>query len=120
MLKIWDWMSGIVKHEIQVWDTVEPYIRIRSSKRKRGADAEDASEARRRGRGKKAKAKGKAKAEAETTDAGETPPVAETSDDTPTAPIDNPVGVEENVEKVLVINKIETTASRRIIFSAVG
>ncbi|KAG6897821.1 hypothetical protein C0992_010625 [Termitomyces sp. T32_za158] len=121
MLKIWDWMTGAVKHEIPVWDTVEPYIRVRSSKRKRWADSEDAPEVRRRGRGKKTKGKGKAKAgeEAEAADAGEAP-VNETLDNAPAASVGNPVNLEEKAEKVLVIHKIETTASRRIIFSVVG
>ncbi|KNZ74606.1 tRNA (guanine-N(7)-)-methyltransferase subunit TRM82 [Termitomyces sp. J132] len=119
MLKIWDWMTGLVKHEIPVWETVEPYIRIRSSKRKRGADSEDGSEVRRKGRGKKAKGKGKAKAEAEADDVVETP-VIETSENALASNTGDSVGVEDKVEKVLVIHKIETTASRNIIFSAVG
>ncbi|KAG6902580.1 hypothetical protein C0995_014587 [Termitomyces sp. Mi166 len=114
-LKIWDWMAGTIKHEIPVWVTVEPYIRIRSSKRKREADSEDGTEVRRKGRGKK----GKAKAKTDAADAGETP-VTETPENAVAVSAGGPIDVEEKVEKVLVIHKIETTASRRIIFSVVG
>ncbi|KAG6908959.1 hypothetical protein DXG01_002565 [Tephrocybe rancida] len=121
-LKIWDWMAGTVKHEIPVWDVVEPYIRVSSSKRKRGDDGEDVSGAKRKGRGKKARGKGKAKAESEAPE-GEETPVAEAPEDVAAASgatTGETAGTEEKVDKVLVIHKIETTNSRRIIFSAVG
>ncbi|KAG6853880.1 hypothetical protein C0991_000345, partial [Blastosporella zonata] len=120
-LKIWDWMTGTVKHDIPVWDAVEPYIRVRNTKRKRGDDGEDAPETKRKGRGKKAKGKGKAKAEQDPAD-GEETLVTETPEnvaDTSAAPTTSNVAGTEG-EKVLVIRKIETTTSRHIIFSAVG
>ncbi|GLB41843.1 putative required for the formation of N(7)-methylguanine at position 46 (m7G46) in tRNA [Lyophyllum shimeji] len=124
MLKIWDWMTGTLKHEIRVWDAVEPYIRVRIPKRRRGEEDEEDSESRRKARGKKAEGKGKAKEaespvetaakEEEGVPAATTPTGPETRD-TPTP------GEEEKADKVLVIRKIDTVPStRHVVFSAVG
>ncbi|KAG6869202.1 hypothetical protein C0993_009065 [Termitomyces sp. T159_Od127] len=108
VLMVWDWMAGSVKSEIPVWDAVEPYMRVRGSKRRRGADGEGASEGGRRGRGRKTKGSARAK---EGAGAGET------TENAPAAAVETQ---EEKTEKVLVVQKIETTASRRIVFSVVG
>ncbi|KAF8074939.1 quinon protein alcohol dehydrogenase-like superfamily [Lyophyllum atratum] len=118
-LKIWDWMTGVVKHEVSVGDTVEPYIRVRTPKRRRGEDGEDGPETRRKGRGKKAKGKGKAKAESEVAEAE----IAEVAEDASgaTGVEETPLpGAEDNAEKVLVIRKIDSVSSRHLVFSAVG
>ncbi|KAG6826553.1 hypothetical protein H0H92_015328 [Tricholoma furcatifolium] len=138
-LKVWDWMSGTAKYEIPVWDAVEPFIRVRSPKRKRGEEGGEAGEAKRKGRGKKAKGRGKGKGkekakaedeageeeekdEAEEVEA-EAEAAAEVQDEV-VAP-DTPVGAgnvaeEDKGDKILVIRKIETTPSRHVLFSAVG
>ena len=41
MLKIWDWMSGDVLNEIQIFDSVLPFIKVRPPKRKRAKDREE-------------------------------------------------------------------------------
>ncbi|KAF5383622.1 hypothetical protein D9615_003555 [Tricholomella constricta] len=115
-LKIWDWMTGTVKHDINVWDAVEPYIRIPAPKKRRREDDDDVPEAKRKGRGKKAKGKGKAKPE---TEAKAEEVVEEAQEGGAAAPSDALIP-EKKAEKVLVINKIDTAASRHIVFSAVG
>jgi tRNA (guanine-N(7)-)-methyltransferase subunit TRM82 len=41
VLKIWDWMTGVVKHEVSVLEIVEPFIAVRALKRKRGQAEDD-------------------------------------------------------------------------------
>ncbi|KAG5650540.1 hypothetical protein H0H81_011869 [Sphagnurus paluster] len=120
VLKIWHWMTGTVKHEISVWEAVEPYIRVRCPKRRRGEDEEDAPEAKRKGRGKKAKGKGKGKVqggEETVEDLQEGGTVTELPGP---APMDTQGGEVEKKDKVLVIRKIDTLPSRYLVFSAVG
>jgi len=35
-LKFWDWMLGTITHEVGIFRTVEPYIEVRPSKKRRG------------------------------------------------------------------------------------
>ncbi|KAG5647492.1 hypothetical protein DXG03_009429 [Asterophora parasitica] len=124
-LKIWDWMTGAVKHEIQLWDAVEPYIRVSAPKRRRGDDDDEAPEAKRKGRGKKAKGKGKAKgAQAGAAKAGDDEPAEEAKEEVvaaaPAVKNGPTMELDERVEKVLVIQKIDSAPSRQILFSAVG
>ncbi|KAH9893323.1 WD40-repeat-containing domain protein [Cubamyces lactineus] len=67
MLKVWDWMSGKLLSEVSVFETVEPYIKVKAPKWRRGwndseGDGEEGSaestskgkgKGRRRGKGKK-------------------------------------------------------------------
>lgn len=120
MLKIWDWMEGVVKHEIGVWGVVEPLVVIRGSKWKRGAD-DDSQEGRRKGKGKKSKGKGKNKGKEtiQNLDTADLPQEGEPEE------VNMQQGLEpgEGGEKILVIHKIETLSSQglhHLVFSAVG
>ncbi|KAI0352084.1 WD40 repeat-like protein [Trametes cingulata] len=70
MLKIWDWMSGKLLSEVSVFDAVEPRIKVKAPKSRRGWSNEDgdadegAAEAKAKGKGKgRRKGKGKKGAE---------------------------------------------------------
>ena len=115
MLKIWDWMTGVLKHEVAVLDAVEPFMAVRALKRKRvyGDDHDDEGEVPEGARIKRKKGKGKEKEKAKEK--------GEADDDEG----EDEVEVEENSkpEKVLVIHKIDTFLSDsgpQVIFSAVG
>ena len=115
MLKIWDWMTGVLKHEVAVLDAVEPFMAVRALKRRRGyGDLDDDGEIpegarikhkkRRKGKGKE-----KAKEKDKEADIDEDEIEVEEEDSKP--------------ERVLVINKIDTLPSEsgpQVIFSAVG
>jgi len=112
MLNIWDWMTGVIKHEVAVLDAVEPFMVIRALKRKRvygdPDDDEDAPEGARTKR-QKGHRKGKGKEKAKEKD--------KEDDDESEADKDLKPG------KVLVIHKIDTLPSEtgpQVIFSAVG
>ena len=115
MLKIWDWMTGVLKHEVAVLDAVEPFMAVRALKRKRGYgdDHDDEGEVPDGARIKRKKGKGKEKEKAKEKD--------EADDDEG----EDEVEVEDDSkpEKVLVIHKIDTFLSDsgpQVIFSAVG
>ena len=114
MLKIWDWMTGVVKHEVAVLDAVEPFIAVRASKRKRGHDdLDDEGEVPEGARIKHKKRKGKGKEKDKEVDA----------DDDEGEDGEEEVGETSKPEKVLVVHKIETLPSDsgpQVIFSAVG
>ncbi|KAF8817442.1 hypothetical protein BYT27DRAFT_7227146 [Phlegmacium glaucopus] len=120
MLKIWDWMTGVIKHEVAVLDAVEPFIAIRALKRKRGYDLDDGEDApegarirRKKGHRKgKGKEKAKEKDDEADGDGGENEGEADEDEEKDSKP-----------EKVLVIHKIDTLPSEiglQVIFSAVG
>ncbi|RDB23684.1 tRNA (guanine-N(7)-)-methyltransferase non-catalytic subunit TRM82 [Hypsizygus marmoreus] len=129
VLKIWDWMTGKVKHEIEIWETVEPYVKVRGSRRRRGGeDGEEGNEGKRRGKGKKSKGKGKGKAKTEVDkETKEAEAVEETEDvvndaEGSAAP-EHSTDSDGDAEKVLVVRKIDTVTSgdsRYIVFNAVG
>ncbi|KAF8159551.1 WD40-repeat-containing domain protein [Crassisporium funariophilum] len=122
MLKIWNWMTGEVKHEISVADAVEPFMAVRAVKRKWYACEDDGEEGAEgaRVKSKKGRGKGKAKqAQAQEDADGE-----EEESGTPVAGVPEAQQAEgSKPQKVLVIQKIETLdsdAGVHIIFSAVG
>jgi tRNA (guanine-N(7)-)-methyltransferase subunit TRM82 len=115
MLKIWDWMTGVLKHEIAVLDAVEPFMAVRGLKRKRGCgDLDDEGEMPEGARIKRKKGhrkgKGKEKAKEKEADADDDEGEDEEEEDS-------------KPEKVLVIHKIDMLLSDsglQVIFSAVG
>ena len=117
MLKIWDWMTGVLKHEVAVLDAVEQFVAVRALKRKRGygdvddeGDIPEGARIKRKKGHRKGKGKEKAKEKEEVgadEDEGE----------------DEEEEEESKPEKVLVIHKIDTLSSDsgpQVIFSAVG
>lgn len=118
MLKIWDWMTGVVKHEVAVLDAVEPFIAVRALKRKRGhGDLDDEGEVPEGARIKHKKRKGKGKEKAKEKDK------EVDADDDEGEDGEEEVGETSKPEKVLVVHKIETLPSDsgpQVIFSAVG
>ena len=115
MLKIWDWMTGVLKHEVAVLDIVEPFIAVRALKRKRWyGDVDDEGEMPEGARIKRKKGhrKGKGKEKAKEQD---------NADDGEGEDEDKEDG--SKPERVLVIHKIDTLPSDsgpQVIFSAVG
>jgi tRNA (guanine-N(7)-)-methyltransferase subunit TRM82 len=112
MLKIWDWMTGVLKHEVAVFDAVEPFIAVLALKRRRG-DLDDEGEIPEGARIKhKKRRKGKGKEKAKEKDEEDDDEEEEEGE-----------GEESKPEKVLVIHKIDTLVSDsgpQVIFSAVG
>ncbi|KAI8985736.1 WD40-repeat-containing domain protein [Trametes punicea] len=66
MLKLWDWMSGTLLSEVSVFDAVEPYIKVKAPRWRRGwneGDGGDEEAAEGRSKGKdKGRRRGKDKA----------------------------------------------------------
>jgi len=121
MLKIWDWMEGVVKHEIAAWDAVEPFVVVHEKKWKRGTE-DDGQEGRRRGKGKKSKGKGKNKGK-EAVQNSDTVVDLPQEGEREEVSTRQEVEPEERGEKILVIHKIETLSSQglhHLVFSAVG
>jgi tRNA (guanine-N(7)-)-methyltransferase subunit TRM82 len=126
-LKIWNWMSGECADEIQIWDTVEPFIAVKNNKRKRGDNDEDeggGAGEKRKGKGKKSKKRAtkrgmqaKKIGEVEGEGAGN-----ERQDEDEAEEINETV-IEAVEEKVLVVSKIETIQrgnTKFVVFSAIG
>ncbi|KAH9479543.1 tRNA (guanine-N(7)-)-methyltransferase non-catalytic subunit TRM82 [Psilocybe cubensis] len=111
VLKIWDWMTGSVRHDIEVLEKVEPYMAVRALKRKRGYEDGEAPEG---GKFRRKKGRGKAKKKEGSTDAKDSEE-PETANDVPEE--------EPKLEKVLVIRRIQSVKSDAgpyILFSAIG
>lgn len=115
MLKIWDWMTGVIKHEVAVLEAVEPFIAVRALKKKRGySDFDDGEDAPEGTRNKRRKGDGRGKEKGKEKDKEVDGEDSEGEDE---------ADMEDKAEKVLVIHKIETLLSEsgpQVIFSAVG
>ncbi|KAJ3560198.1 hypothetical protein NP233_g10997 [Leucocoprinus birnbaumii] len=112
-LKLWDWMSGQCTSEIPIWEAVEPFVLMKSDKRKNSEedDEEGGSAQKRKGKGKKSKKRAAKKAAQGNKNQGET---AENDEEEEAVVIE---------EKVLVVNKIDsfqTGEVKTVLFSAVG
>ena len=74
VLKVWDWISGKLIADIHIFDVVEPFIRVKAPKRKRGWNDEDGEadegeggdvqKGKGKGKGKGRRARGKVKGKA--------------------------------------------------------
>jgi tRNA (guanine-N(7)-)-methyltransferase subunit TRM82 len=120
-IKLWDWMSGRVQNEIEVWSRVEPFVKVRSKKYRWGvAEGEGDEDTKRKGKRKRSKGKGKGKVTREKED--------EEMDDKsglPETAMERTKEADSTGDILLVIHKIETLDSgleygRHIVFSAVG
>ena len=137
MLKIWDWMSGQILHEVQIFDVVAPFIRVRAQKRNQKGDddgGEDTPQATSKGKLKQRKAKVRTRdddtkstknAEEKTSSSFDIDPSLKTVNmDTRAERDDENHSVTSTTsDVVLVVHKIDTLNSeqgRHIIFSAVG
>ena len=125
MLKIWDWMSGDVLNEVQIIDSVLPFITVRPPKRKRAKDREGGNG------GDSDQRKGRNVGESQTSPLA--PDKIDSLDDDPSMEALEPEegGVPTLIEHsaapkdrtVLAVHKIRTIDSegmRHIIFSVVG
>lgn len=125
VLKIWDWMTGDLKHEVHVLDAIQPYMKVLCKKGNRRDDADDDAEA---GKRKRKRGKGKEKATSEEAKAANggtaESPLLDSSVRAEMA-LDDALqrGSEDKGESILVVHKISTVASetgKHIIFNAVG
>ncbi|KAG0705553.1 WD40-repeat-containing domain protein [Suillus ampliporus] len=117
MLKLWDWMSGKLLRNIDVFSAVQPFIAIKAPKKKRGwKDDDDDMEPTGSKRGRR-KGKGKLKGSPSIDDRD-----AEGSQDS-ALPGGQPgeVSIEES-ELVFVVHKLASIPSlaQRIVFSVIG
>jgi tRNA (guanine-N(7)-)-methyltransferase subunit TRM82 len=125
-LKIWDWMTGHMKHEFRVLDAIQPYMVVRSKKRKRGDDGDNGTEGgRRKGKKKKGKTQNGGATYVDTINDGmEELPLLDTNVGPERGPDDTqPQGSGGRGELILVVHKISTVASesgKYIVFNAVG
>lgn len=135
--KVWDWMTGKIKAEVEVWSTVQKFVKARGYKKTRGnwgggnnndADEEGGPKTRKERRTRNRQGKGKQNAEADRVDVEE-PDVEEpdaeaaSSGVEETKHITSELGLAEAGELVQVIHKIdsfESGAGQHILFSAVG
>jgi len=127
-LKVWDWVTGEVKHDIPIQEVVEPFIVVKGKKRRWLDETEIGGEnptvrARKKGRKGKSRAKEVSEQDADMEEAED--------DDTPAPAIVEGApegGPEESIrpeveEFVLAIHKIdsfETPQGKHIVFSAIG
>ena len=114
-LKIWDWMTGKVQAEVEVWSIVQSFIKVEGGKRGRGW-GEEAE------RGKQRKRRGKAKNSESEEDVEElVGKVGPSAGDI--TPEQRQLNVAESGEIVQVVHKIDSLdlgTSKYILFSAVG
>ena len=147
MMKVWDWMEGVVKCEVGIWEGVVEYVGVRPRKRRRGrrgeVDSDDDGEEVGEGKGKsKGKGKGKGKKNNkgvadERGDEGEEGPMGNVESEAaasgsrsgPTlhgsagpAQTDHMESTEKGKATLVVhkIDSLDTGRGRYIIFSAVG
>lgn len=144
VLKLWDWMFGEQVAEVPMLEIVEPYMRVKAPKNRRGrTDGEDAEDGtaennvvRKKKRGRKGRGKGTAGRKEEGTPAAEGEPGEENAgEDAPEGDLEmDPVaaeggaqseeGTQEPDKTVLVIHKIDSLDlaehGRLLLFSAVG
>ena len=118
VLKIWDWMTGVVKHEISVLEVVEPFIAVRALKRKRGQVEDDVDEAPKdsKGKAKRKRSRKGNQGEEQATDGANAMAMDLKDEDVQDLS-------EEKPQKVMVINKVDSVKSdsgSHIVFSAVG
>ena len=137
-LKLWDWMSGEQIAEVPVLEAVEPYIKVKAPKNRRGwNDGEDDeggtaenNVARRKKRGRKGRGKGTSawqkEGSVEGTPAAEDKGMGDGEGDaemTP-GPAQSEVGTEETDRTVLVIHKVSSLDlgdhGRYLVFSAIA
>ncbi|KAF9454240.1 hypothetical protein P691DRAFT_443001 [Macrolepiota fuliginosa MF-IS2] len=125
-LKFWNWMSGKCVGEVRIWEEIEPFIGVKSNKRRRGGgdgeeDEEGGEVQKRKGKGKKSKRKGKKGKGGKEVHGGEGEGESESK---PEAEAEGgEQGVEVVEEKVLVVSKIGSAQrgdAKFVIFSAVG
>ncbi|KAJ6565973.1 WD40-repeat-containing domain protein [Mycena sp. CBHHK59/15] len=113
ILKIWDWVSGTVTREIPILHEVEPFIKVKSVRRKRFEDDEEEGGDGNKKKGRKAKFRARKKEASTSAISNEEEPEAAT-----------PAEVTEAGEVILTLRKIESlksdTDDRHLIFSAVG
>lgn len=131
MLKIWDWMSGKVIHEIDVLEHIEPFIKVLGGKRGEGEEGEVPQGTRRKGKGKKSKGKGKKGGkgkdgeapEVDLDDEGMAEGASTPNEEGAAAASSKGDPVEEQGEKRLVVQRIETLQVKDywyIVFCAIG
>ncbi|KXN93026.1 tRNA (guanine-N(7)-)-methyltransferase non-catalytic subunit TRM82, partial [Leucoagaricus sp. SymC.cos] len=111
-LKIWNWMSGQCTGEVQIWETVEPFVLVKNNKRKYGDDDEDDegdAAQKRKGKGKKSKKRAAKRAAAQAQKADE---AQGEGDEKPAKEIEEKVEDEEPQpleEKVLLVEGSSST-----------
>ncbi|KIM44673.1 hypothetical protein M413DRAFT_442627 [Hebeloma cylindrosporum] len=120
VLKIWNWMNGVVKHEVPVLEVVEPFIAVRATKRKRDQAEDDGDETPKalKGKGKRKQGRKEKQREVHATE-GDHAAILDTDGKDENLGDSN----EEKPEKVLVIRKVASVNSdsgAHIVFSAVG
>ncbi|TFK83764.1 WD40 repeat-like protein [Polyporus arcularius HHB13444] len=139
MLKVWDWMSGKLLANITVFPAVEPYIKVKAPKRRRGSDGDgdgvNGEQKKGKGRRHRGKGKGMGKEEAregsadvEQVEGAAAPKANETPEDSSMP--DPGSGDAQNISAapeevvVFVVHKISSADrgehGRFIIFNAVG
>ena len=127
-MKVWDWVTGEVKHDIPIREVVEPFIVVKGKKRRWLDETEIGGEnptvrARKKGRKGKGRAKEVSEQDADMEEAED--------DDTPAPAIVESApegGPEDSIrpeveELVLAIHKIdsfETPQGKHIVFNAIG
>lgn len=118
-LKVWDWLKGSLRCELEVWELVERFLIVKAVK---GSSwGEEGGDGDGKAGNKKRKRKGKGKKEPERADGGHDEVDGSDQDNgIPAAPVD---GCVSKPSKVLVIQQIESVLSSStvyVLFSAVG
>ncbi|KAH7926399.1 WD40 repeat-like protein [Leucogyrophana mollusca] len=112
VLKVWDWMTGSLQRNVDVFTSVQPFMKIRAPRRRKNADNGGDEE----DKGKRSRRKNKGK--------GKQPPSAgQVEGESEPAPSAEGSNEADATELVFVVHKIESLASEEghyIIFSVVG
>jgi tRNA (guanine-N(7)-)-methyltransferase subunit TRM82 len=120
-LKIWDWMVGRVKFEVEVWSRVQSFVKVKSGRKGRGWGEEP-------GAGRRRKRRNKAKGYQSNEGEGEDDDIEELSEEaspgTANLTLDEPPVTTADPEEIIqVVHKIDSFDSgtgRYILFNAVG
>ncbi|KAH7913061.1 WD40-repeat-containing domain protein [Hygrophoropsis aurantiaca] len=121
MLKFWDWMTGTLKRDVEVFTVVQPFIKAKVPKRRKKGDGNDGgADTSEKSKGKRGRRKTKGKEKqlpVEEDDTESHRPMESTVEMTSSTATAEP---SETVFVVHKINSFESNGQCYVVFSAVG
>jgi tRNA (guanine-N(7)-)-methyltransferase subunit TRM82 len=123
-LKFWDWMLGTITREVEIFRTVEPYIEVRPSKKRRGQGQWDGFQGESKKRKKRSGGHDTKILEQDSANGRSRAGGDRASESTIPMTEDGGESSSDARDAVLVVHKIDTLTSgndhHHLIFSAVG
>lgn len=125
-LKIWDWMTGRVKAEVEVWTTVQNFMKVKGFKKGHGDLEDEGGDNAQGGKTRKERRKGRSKRQQDEKGNGEY--MQEASGDLgsgaenikPSGSEAEPADPGELVQVIHKIDSLESGSTRYLLFSTVG